>query len=1071
MRLSLHCALWLLSLIILSGCGAGASGDNEVTTTPTIGAKLIVDTLNADGQAVTTVSATETVVVRVRALNDFGRAAPSVAINFTTDLGALSQDSALTDADGYASVNLVTTITDLGVANLSVTGTVDGTALSANGLVEVTAQTSETPPTLTIASYDNQCQQATNEAIVGSSLCIKATLKRQGIPLANERISFSADLGVLSPGSALTDDTGTAITIIQSSSNDLNAGTVNASALNQTASANYQFVAATASVSLTLKTYLEDCTTQNVSFTAGSTVCLSAALMDGQAPVPNQIINFDAPLGTLRQFTALTNAQGVAQVLADSTTDLLGAAAAVATFNNVQASSNYEFISNAGTPSAGPQMQLLAIQDNLYKNRLRAEQNAQLQATIKDAQGIPLVDTIVSFTAERGILASDKALTDPQGVAEVTITGEASNIGAAIATAEVNIAGTSYTTSYNYEITAPDAVVESAKIGYFADANTFVEGKIGASIARNEQDNIPLSAGGTVGLNIVVVNQDNERITSPTLVTFSSACQSNGQTSLDTQVTTINGEARSTYEDLSCATVSGNHDVLVASITVNSVTLSASATIDLAPESVGSIEFVSAEPTSIVLQGTGGQGKQETSTLTYQVKGVLGNPLVQQEVTFALDSNVGDLTISPVKSLTNSQGLVSTKVTSGNVPAAVRVTATTRVIKEGEPDREISTQSDLLSVNTGLPDQNSITLSTALFNPEANSFSGKEVVITAFMADSFNNPVPDGTTINFTTEGGLIQPSCNTTNGNCKVTWTGANPRVGDHRITILATAIGHETFFDTNGNNVFDNDDGGAIDQGTDSGFDRESYAQSGFIDHSEAWRDDNENRQKDTGEIFIDFDNDNRFDAADGLFNGPQCTHDSLCGDSNHTKINVRKALVMVMSGSDVRYTLMTDDLSPGNNAHVEHIGSRHVLKTNDTANNVVADGFVTVSESGTVVNNGDLIIVDEGLSLPIRLDFSDTAAGLGQILPAGTQVQITTSAGSIAGSRAFTVPNSIGYFNTTGVDQFGGSTVEFSIVNAINTTNTSDEEGLITIFFEFPESKNTFTITLPVYMRNRF
>jgi hypothetical protein len=76
-----------------------------------------------------------------------------------------------------------------------------------------------------------------------------------------------------------------------------------------------------------------------------------------------------------------------------------------------------------------------------------------------------------------------------------------------------------------------------------------------------------------------------------------------------------------------------------------------------------------------VLQGTGGQNSQTVSTLVFQVNGVLGNPLAQQNVTFSLNTQTGGLSLSPASGITNSQGQVSARVTSSNVPTSVRVTA------------------------------------------------------------------------------------------------------------------------------------------------------------------------------------------------------------------------------------------------------------------------------------------------------------------------------------------------------------------------------------------------------------
>ena len=287
---------------------------------------------------------------------------------------------------------------------------------------------------------------------------------------------------------------------------------------------------------------------------------------------------------------------------------------------------------------------------------------------------------------------------------------------------------------------------------------------------------------------------------------------------------------------------------------------------------------------------------------------------------------------------------------------------------------DVQTQSDLLSINTGLPEQRSMTLSASLFNPEANQYNGETSEITAQLADNFNNPVPDGTTVNFTTEGGVIQPSCNTTNGACSVTWTSANPRVDDHRITILATALGHESFFDTNGNNSFDSSDGSAIiDADTSSGFGRHSAEPSGFVDMSEAWRDDDEDRAYDVGETFLDYDENASFSGPDGQFNGPQCIEEG-CADENKRAIHVRKSLILVMSDSFANYTL--------------------------------SDGG-TIFEDSNGISNPIPDIADGGFQM-FTLVFTDTA---GQALPFETSVSITASAGSLQGTTAYTVANSTG------------------------------------------------------------
>jgi hypothetical protein len=391
--------------------------------------------------------------------------------------------------------------------------------------------------------------------------------------------------------------------------------------------------------------------------------------------------------------------------------------------------------------------------------------------------------------------------------------------------------------------------------------------------------------GATLSISLAIVDENDQRILTQTPVTFISSCAKDGFANIGQHVNTINGEAVATYEDISCAGGDGNEDVIVASLVVNNSTISITRSISILAESVGSITFASADSTQLVLQGTGGQNSQTFTTLVFQVNGVLGNPLAQQNVTFSLNTQTGGLSLSSASGITNSQGQVSARVTSGNVPTSVRVMADT-VTNSGV---SVLTQSDLLAVNTGLPNQNSFTLSANRLNPEAYNIGGQTVSLVARLADTFNNPVPDRTSVNITTEIGVIAPSCVTTNGTCSVTWTSSNPRTLDHRVTILATAIGYETLFDANGNNSFADADGIAIIDGTDSGFGTSQSGTISFIDQSEAWRDDNANIVKDDSEIFLDYNNNRQFDVADSLFNGPQCNSVNTCGQGSANSIYV--------------------------------------------------------------------------------------------------------------------------------------------------------------------------------------
>lgn len=761
------------------------------------------------------------------------------------------------------------------------------------------------------------------------------------------------------------------------------------------------------------------------SFDKADIITIKAFVYDQNGDVlENQKVTFTADIGALSTDAKLSDATGLAQVTLSNADLAIGAGSVTATINELSASVDYEFINSdiiQGSPVITTQLRL----NNTAVTQFKANEIVQITTVLMDKSAQLLANKIVTFTADIGTLNTTTALTNSAGVATVTLSSPDNTIGAGVVTAtytdEINSA-ISVNNRINYEIIAADAVVinDDVRIGYFDVNNVFVEGEIKLSVSNNT-----ISAGGTLGLQVDLIDSNNNLVSTPTSVAFTSNCVQSTHATIDATVFSVKGSAKATFEDVSCAGASGTDDVLVATITINGITSTAAKTISITGEDLGSIAFISAAPTSIVLKGTGGQGKEETSTLTFKVKGILGNPLAQQNVEFSLNTSAGDIVLSPLTGLTNSQGLITTRVTAGSVPTAVRVTALA-TMTNNNVTTSVQTQSDLLSINTGLPEQRSFTLAASVLNPEAGNINGQKSVISAWLADNFNNPVPDGTTVNFTTEGGVIEPSCVTANGTCSVTWTSAEPRVPDHRVTILATALGHETFFDTNGNNTFDDSDGVAINGdevdvisptlsiSVASGFKRASAAASGFVDMSEAWRDDNENGIYDAGESFLDFNNSTSYTSRDSLFNGPQC-QGTRCAGETERSLHIRKALVLVMASSSALYEL--SDTNTGS-----------VFNNSNGVSNAIPD-------------------IADSSSQAFSFSFSDTAA---QTLPLGTTVEITVQGGEVAGNTSYTVSNN---------NSSGSANMDFILVNPF----AGDPEiATITIKITPPNGSVTSVVT---------
>ena len=738
---------------------------------------------------------------------------------------------------------------------------------------------------------------------------------------------------------------------------------------------------------------------QTQSFMSGDTICLQATLTQNDNIVSGEIIDFASGLGQLSVSTKLTDSNGVAQISLVSNVAEIGASTVVASIAETTAEVNFELLSNEVAINSLPTITISMLSNGQAVNRFQANKSVQLQATLLDANDQAIENEIVVFSAGKGALSTSEALTNNLGIAQVTLSAVDGDLGALVVSAQTVINELPLLDAINVEIQAVDAVEEQiVRLGYFTTENIFVEGEIGVS-ALDDMNNVAISAGGALGLSVALVDQNEQRVLTQTPINFSSNCVADGKASIESLVNTINGIAQATFEDINCAGSAGIDDIITASAAINNDTISISRAFSIQAENIGSIRFLSATPQNIVLNGTGGQNTESVSTLVFQVQGELGNPLAQQQVTFSLNTETGGLTLSPLTAVTNSQGQVSTRVKAGNVPTSVRVSAQVT----GANDNIISSQSDLLAVSTGLPDQNSFTLSADVLNPEAHTISGQTVNITARLADTFNNPVPDGTAVSCTTEGGAIESSCVTANGNCSVVWTSADPRVANHRITILATAIGHETLFDANGNNSYEDSDGGAIIDNTASGFGVSAYGTTGFVDHSEAWRDDDEDNFRDASEIFLDYNSDGSFSPADAIFNGPQCVTGNNCGEGIQSSLHVRKALVLIMSSS------------------------RALMDILNSNNSIIFSNHQNASQPD--------LSIEAGSSLRFRLRFSDSAI---QPIANGSQITIETTAGSLIGQISTIMPST----NNAGTRE-----IFFTLVNDVSEAVDSIVSAIIT------------------------
>ncbi|WP_299805489.1 Ig-like domain-containing protein [uncultured Shewanella sp.] len=779
--------------------------------------------------------------------------------------------------------------------------------------------------------------------------------------------------------------------------------------------------------------------TDSLSFAANGSFCAVAHLKQDNSDRSGQLISFSTTFGELSVATKLTNSNGLAEVIVSNSSGAEGAGTLTASFaegtNTANANRNFELTSATAPSEPKFTLNSAIINGTAVVTQFKAGETVQLQAQFLDEQGQGIAGKMASFTAGSANLNPGSALTKANGIAQVSYTPTDSDLGAANFSVTLDDNDKIYQSSGLYEVLAKDAVSEDGVIviGHFsADGSSFTENELATTLPL-EADKYTVSAGGTFGVtaDLAIKNDDASytRLQTPTSVNFSSSCVSSNNASIDSPVTTLSGTASSTFQNTSCSGNSERNDQIIASVVAGNQTLTAELDFSLASQTLANLSFISAEPTSIRIKGAGGTGSSESSLITFKVADANGQPIAQQAVDFSLDTSVGGIKFTNgdtnTSNTSNSAGLVSTTVLSGTMPTPVRVLATA-TSSDGE---SVTTQSEQLTINTGLPQQLGFGLSSNLLNPEAGDFNNVKATITAFASDSFGNPAPDDTTINFTAEGGQIEPSCLIVDGSCSVEWSSTTPRPTDHRITVLAYALGHETFFDTNGNNVFDAKDGGAIalacvdSKGSavackGNGFDRETYHESGFSDLGDAFRDNNENGVHDSGEPYFNTKPDQPYSAADGFFNGPQC--ESLC-NSQATKTYIRKALVMTMSGSDAYFEITQNDV-----VIFTELNPDGTVNTNKPRNNITASPIAA------------------GDTATFEIRFFDKK---NQIMPAQTTLATTASEGELDASP-FTVPNRNGR---------DGSVTSFTLTNDIDPASVGEpaKSSSVSIDVKTPKS----------------
>ncbi len=219
--------------------------------------------------------------------------------------------------------------------------------------------------------------------------------------------------------------------------------------------------------------------------------------------------------------------------------------------------------------------------------------------------------------------------------------------------------------------------------------------------------------------------------------------------------------------------ISKNSTVSLKSIILSKV--ASTSTVQSGPPSA--IYLLSQSLTNL---GVRGSGSPETGTITFQIVDTLGNPIdiahsALVKFSFGGRPN-GDEFLSPTLAFSDSLGRVKTVLTSGTNAGIVQILAETNTGSKTITSLPVS-----YTIFGGHPTQSHLGIAAQTLNFPGLKAFGLINSITAYCGDKYSNPVRPGTSVYFTSTGGIIEGFAQTSSvGSASVRLMSAEPRPVD---------------------------------------------------------------------------------------------------------------------------------------------------------------------------------------------------------------------------------------------------------------------------------------------------
>jgi hypothetical protein len=464
-------------------------------------------------------------------------------------------------------------------------------------------------------------------------------------------------------------------------------------------------------------------------------------------------------------------------------------------------------------------------------------QTTTIKAVVFDASGNTISGVSLVFTLDNPQVASvtDSGTTGADGTATVTFKAR-------------DLAG-------SVIVTASDGKIKSDPPVTVSILSTTAPTQMNLTVSPTA-----ILVQGTASVKAELLDSTGNPVPDGTSVSFSSNNELYGVFTSGT-ATTNSGFASVTFK---AADQPGT-----ASVTVRSSNLSKQINISILPALAAAIQFVSATPQRIALQGS---GDIETSNIQFVVKDSNDNPVEGATVSFAMTGPNGGEYIDPPPDptpaekevSTNAEGVAQVILHSGLVAGPVNILGTTFVRDNAGNLIPISAQSSVISIGGGRPSADRFAIAATKWNIPGWGYQDVKTDITAYLADRFGNyNILKGTTVSFICEAGLGINTADVTldeTGIATVTARSQTPALIFNRVT----SLGWEDSLKNSINNTY--------------GIEIEGYPRKGsctilvYVRGEEMFNDSNANGGYDVGETFGDTEDDPFIDYNDnGLYDGP--------------------------------------------------------------------------------------------------------------------------------------------------------------------------------------------------------